>query len=585
MKASEAEVVDRLFNAAWREGFAADRRRGHGVVDGSSWAAVRFPVGSEFIAASDGAVALDWLKTRPPYYVRFPGEDVELVESAAHAVELFDDGGAGFSLLREEVVSSAENLGTLLAAGEERSGPVRASGLGLVAYAHSGADLGGVSPEAWLESWVLKGHPFHPGCKTRTGFGADDLLRYSPELAREVPLRFMAARREFVVEARAAGCRGDWPASWQSSVDAELFGKGLVPGAFAVMPCHPWQFENMLPGKFADELAASILIPLEFSAPVRPLASLRTLVVPGHLDACHLKVPVAIQTTSTQRTVSAASAENGPVFTAWIERARGTLAWADLWELQREDRGLHWWNPAADLSDAAALEQARHLSFLCRRPPSPAPGTWTVPSAVLAEASPTDGRPVVLELADRCPLGSGGFLRAYAGLTLRAVLPLALVEGIALEAHAQNVLVRLRGGMPVAAVLRDLGGLRVLPGWAGPAAAGARLHPATLIKAGGPEELVGKIHHTWLQNHLAPLARALSGGSAEAEAALWAGVREAARAVFDEARIWARPERLAACEPEFFAPTVRVKALTRMRMTGKYFQYDLAEVPNPLHEA
>jgi hypothetical protein len=29
---------------------------------------------------------------------------------------------------------------------------------------------------------------------------------------------------------------------------------------------------------------------------------------------------------------------------------------------------------------------------------------------------------------------------------------------------------------------------------------------------------------------------------------------------------------------------VKVKALTRMRLAGKYFQYDLAELPNPLYE-
>lgn len=581
VKPSEAEVVDRLFNAAWREGFAADRRLGHGA----AWASVRFPGGSEFVASVEGAGALDWLRTRPPYYVRFPGQDVEAVESAAQAVEVFDDGGAGFARLRDEVASSAENLEALLAVGTARAGAVRASGRGLVAYAHSGADLGGVRPEEWLESWVLRGHPFHPGCKTRAGFVAGDVLRYAPESAREVPLRFAAVRRECVVESISSACAGDWPESWTRALHAELFARGVVPGAFALMPCHPWQFENVLPRLFAGEIAARQVIPLDFSAPVRPLASLRTLVVPGRPWACQLKVPVAIQTTSAQRTVSAASAENGPAFSAWIERARGTLPFADLWELQQEDRGLHWWHPAADPLDTKALDKARHLSFLCRRPPSEAPGTWTVPSAVLAETSPADGRPVVIELSERCRLGPGGFLRAYAGLTLRAVLPLALAEGIALEAHAQNVLVRFRGGMPVSAVLRDLGGLRVLPEWAGPAAVGARLHPATLIKAGTPAELAGKIHHTWLQNHLAPLARALAGGSAAAEAALWEGVRDAARTVFGEVRRWARPERLTALEPAFFAPTVRVKALTRMRLSGKYFQYDLAEVPNPLHGA
>lgn len=585
MSPADAEVVDRLFNAAWREGFAVSRRLGRGVSDGASWAAVRLTGGAEFVAGVESAGALDWLRTRPPYYGRVPGEDAEPVVTAAQAVEFFDDGGDGFERLRDEVVSSADNMEFLLERAAERAAPVRRSGQGLVAYAHAGADLGGVRPEEWLESWILRGHPFHPGCKTRSGFSRADLTRYSPELAADVPLRFTAVRREFAVEARAPGYVVDWPTAWGEAAARELHAMGLVPGAFALFPVHPWQFEHELPKVFAPDYDGRCVIPLNFSVAVRPLTSLRTLVVPHRPWACHLKVPVAIQTTSAQRTVSAASAENGPAFTAWIERARSTLAWAGDWELQREDRGLHWWNPASAPTDPAALEKARHLSVLCRRPPSEVPGTWTVPSAVLAEPSLVDGRPVVVELARLCPRGPGGFLRAYAALTLRAVLPLALCEGIALEAHAQNVLVRFRGALPVSAVLRDLGGLRVFEGWAGPAAAGARLHPATLIKAASPAELAGKIHHTWLNNHMAPLVRAVAEGFSLDEAALWAGVRDSARSVFAALRGRVPDVRLSAFEPLFFAPKVRVKALTRMRLTGKYFQYDLTEVANPLHEA
>lgn len=580
---ADAEVVARLFNAAWREGFAETRRVVPGLRDGAAWAVVRLPGGVELAAACTGVGTLDWPRPGPPYHVRRAGGDPEPLVCAAQAAALFDDGGPGAAALREESASSRDNLALIFEGVRERSARVRESGLGLVAYAHSGADLGGARPEEWLESWVLRGHPFHPGCKARAGFSPEDLRRYSPEFAPTVPIRFVAVRREFVVERRVPGTDDRWPLSWTRQAEAELHSRGLVPGGYAVFPCHPWQFERVIPAAFRSLLASRSIVTLGLTVPARPLASLRTMVPSGFPGACHLKLPVAIQATSAQRTVSAASAQNGPAFTERIERARRSLPWTELWELQGEERGAHWWNPAAAPTDAAALETARHLSFLCRRPPRRVAGETLVPAVVLPERSPADGLPVAAELADSCPGGPGGFFSSYAAVTLRSLLPLALAEGIALEAHAQNTLVALRDGRPSGCVFRDLGGLRVLEEWA--SSPDPVLHPATLIRAASPAELAQKLLHTWLNNGLAPLARALSDGCGLAEEGLWASARREVRSVFHELRPRHAAARLAPFEAEFFAPTVRVKALTRMRLSRKYFQYDLAEVGNPLHGA
>lgn len=581
------EVVDRLFNAAWREGYALERRLRPGVSGDGSWATVRLEGGGELVAGVTSIGAMDWVRTKAPYYVRpDAGSAPEPVTSVSQVIDLWDDGSSGFDRFRDEVLQSAENLGMILKSSDARARSFAGRAAGLIELAYDGrAEIEGVPPEAWLEGWILRGHPFHPGCKTRSGFDADDMDRYSPELGREIEARFVAVRRSHLVERRAPGAKDDWPLSWREAISRELGARGFAAGGFGVLPAHPWQFENSLPRVFAREIADGAVILLDFRAPVRPLVSLRTMVPVGEPGACHMKVPLAIQSTSAQRTVSAPSAENGPAFSAWIEAARADLPWAGSWELQAEERGLHFWDPGADARGPAALEKARHLSFLCRRPPAPAPGLRLVPAALLAEPSPVDGKPVVRELLERCGEGVGWFIHDYAELTLRAILPLALREGIALEAHAQNCLVRFRGGAPVSLVIRDLGGLRVLPEWAGEAGRGIALHPGTLIRAETPGDLVAKIHHTWLHNHLVPLVRALSDCAGVPEATLWVSVRAAARSVFEEAAESAPPGRAEALREAFFARSARVKALTRMRLAGKYFQYDFAEVPNPLHEA
>jgi siderophore synthetase component len=586
LSAADREVVDRLFNAAWREGFASEKRLSPSLGGEGPWAHVKLPGGAELVCGAAAVGALDWVRTRAPYYVRTgAGAELEPVSSASQVAQLWDDGTPGAERFVAEVEESARNLGSFLDALPRRAAALGRGGPGLLAQAHGGAaEAEGVPPEAWLEGWILRGHPFHPGCKTRAGFDAEDVRRYSPEFGRVVRARFVAVRRDRVVERRAAGAAEDWPQSWSDGLDAELFRRGLPRRSYVPLPVHPWQAERVLPRVFAHEIAAGLVVLLDFTAEVRPLVSLRTFVPVGEPGACQLKVPVAVQATSAQRTVSAPSAENGPYFSDWVAAARRTLPWAQGWELQAEERGVHWWDPGAAPTDAAALERARHLSFLCRRPSAAVAGAWTVPAALLAEPSPVDGDPVVAELLALHAGGPGAFFHDYAALTLRAVLPLALAEGIALEAHAQNTLVRFRDGAPESVVLRDLGGLRVHPEWAGPAKPAGGLHPGTLIVAKTPAELVNKIHHTWLQNHLAPLARAVAACSGVPEASLWAAARAAARAAFAGLGGRAPRERVEAFAAAFFAPTVKVKALTRMRLAGKYFQYDLAELPNPLYE-
>lgn len=95
MSPAEAEFVDQLFNAAWRGGIAVVRRLGPGVADGRYWAALRRADGSEFVAGVDSAGALDRLRTRPPYYVRFPGQDPEPVLGFDQAAAFFVEGTTG----------------------------------------------------------------------------------------------------------------------------------------------------------------------------------------------------------------------------------------------------------------------------------------------------------------------------------------------------------------------------------------------------------------------------------------------------------------------------------------------------------
>jgi len=145
-----------------------------------------------------------------------------------------------------------------------------------------------------------------------------------------------------------------------------------------------------------------------------------------------------------------------------------------------------------------------------------------------------------------------------------AVVPPLLHNGVAFEAHPQNMLLRLSRSTltPSGFIMRDLGGLRV--------------HPATLSTSTGcefaflpghcvvtstPEDAAKKLYHTLIHNHLQRLARVLrlhSDGSA------WSAVRaHLAREIPRGSWLWA-------AWMDDSVKSVAGKCLVRMKLEGVY---------------
>ncbi len=96
--------------------------------------------------------------------------------------------------------------------------------------------------QAYLDSEqsLTYGHPFHPAPKSRQGFTAEDLRRYSPELRRGFPLHYFAVHRDAVHQ--------------QSMLDQQCTDivtahapQGLAKdGDYLLIPTHPWQARWLL---------------------------------------------------------------------------------------------------------------------------------------------------------------------------------------------------------------------------------------------------------------------------------------------------------------------------------------------------
>ncbi|WP_234315042.1 IucA/IucC family siderophore biosynthesis protein [Streptomyces globisporus] len=390
---------------------------------------------------------------------------------------------------------------------------------------------GGADPLAYVEQGIVDGHPYHPSCRSRPGLSVAEQLAYAPEHRPVVGLDLVA------VPADRCRVAGAWP-------------DRLRDGDRLLLPVHPWQSEHVLPGLGHRPFATGAI-------PARPLMSVRTL---APLDGGpHLKTALSTRMTSAIRDISASGVENSAPLSGLLAHVV-----ADLADTLRITRNL------AGASALVRGEPSGDLAVLLRESPSAAAGLRAgervVPVAALAARPAGDGPPLIRTLlaSAGAPDAGADWLAAFAGLAVPPLVRL-LSRGVAPAAHGQNLLVVLDAhARPRRLVYRDL--------------ADVRLSPARLARHGFDAAPVGgrvidddpAVLRTMLFGHLfgttfGTLVSALAERDRTAGDRLWAVVAAAADRACDD--LPATPENRAD-RAALFAPELRVKALTLMRLRG-----------------
>src|SRR5205807_4021162 len=99
------------------------------------------------------------------------------------------------------------------------------------------------NPFLAAEQSLRLGHPLHPAAKASSGFTMADLERYAPELGASFPLHWLAVDPELVAEERLEVVRSlDPPPALCDAAGARL---GAARAAWPLLPCHPWQAEDL----------------------------------------------------------------------------------------------------------------------------------------------------------------------------------------------------------------------------------------------------------------------------------------------------------------------------------------------------
>lgn len=313
-----------------------------------------------------------------------------------------------------------------------------------------------------LESIILDGHRYHPAFKSRVGFDVADNVAFGPEFATDVRPLWLAVHRSVAeVTSVPSLAAEDFLAmqlgrETQVSFQDALRADGLPPAEYTLLPVHPWQWREHIATAFAEQLRRRQLIVLgEDPHTFRAQQSIRTLAcrdVPGRP---YLKLSLSLVNTSTSRVLAPHTVRNAPPISDWLGRLvdgdsflRDELRLIILREVMGSavtpEPPAEFARPATYGTLACIWRESLH-GFL-------SDGERAVPFTALT-ASEWDGTPFVdAWLREH---GAREWTRRLVDIAVIPLLHLLIRHGVACEAHAQNMVLVHRDGLPERIALKD----------------------------------------------------------------------------------------------------------------------------------
>ena len=313
-----------------------------------------------------------------------------------------------------------------------------------------------------LEAAIMDGHRYHPTYKSRVGFDVADNLAFGPEFAAPLRPLWLAARRSIAAVTLSSALREAPFLAEQLSVAtledfaATIRAAGEDPAEFTLLPVHPWQWREKVARAFAEPLAVRDLLvlgddPHDFLAQ----QSIRTLTCVDAPRRPYLKLALSIVNTSTSRVLAPHTVHNAPLVSDWLARVV-----AGDWFLRDELRTVLLGEVmGSSVSPPAAAGLARadgygSLACIWRESLHPRldPDEQAVPFNGLT-ARERDGTPLVDGWVRA--LGLSAWVSYVVEVSAVPLLHLLCRHGIALEAHAQNMVLLHRDGVPTRVALKD----------------------------------------------------------------------------------------------------------------------------------
>lgn len=317
-----------------------------------------------------------------------------------------------------------------------------------------------------IESAMTGGHPGFLANSGRGGMGETQLRSWAPEMGGAAELIWCAARKSCATLAGAEDVDAQQVVLEEFPGFAEaLESRGLDAEDYTPIPFHPWQWEQKMTTTFASDIAAGLLIPLGTSGELhRPQQSLRTFFNASRPERPYVKTAVAVRNMGFTRGLSATYMDTTPAVNDWLVGLLGSdeeFAGNGVSFLRETVTTAYVGSAYHRSAEAQGIEGSAHVKMTAalwrESPVQQLRGGETLSTAAGILHIDDHGTPLVAEWIKASGVSAAVWLDALLRVYLRPLAHALVAHGVVFMPHTENVILRLRGGLPIGAFHKDLG--------------------------------------------------------------------------------------------------------------------------------
>lgn len=455
-------------------------------------------------------------------------------------------------------------------------------------------EFSGYSAYDEWEGDLMDGHPYHPCYKSRIGFTLNDNQAYGPEFKPDVRLVWVAVHQSEAKISISASLEYSSYIRYELGSDYSVFSDiiktfGKEPEVYVMIPIHPWQWEHVIAIQCAEQMRTGAMIYLgEGSELYRPQQSIRTMANMTDRHKAYVKLPLNITNTSSGRILAQHTIMNASRISDWLGKVvAGDPFLRDELRLivLKEVLGVSYHHQK--LPNLLEQKVYGSLGAIWRESLHGyvEPTEDALPFNALCHTD-SSGRPVIDPWIREHSLEK--WAKKLLQVSVVPLIHLLYAHGVALESHAQNMIIVMEKGMPTRIALKDFhDGIRYslsvphplgYPEIEYPPANHQRLNRNSFIEKDNPEELTDFLLDAFFFINLSELAFFLDKYYGLPEQQWWAMTAEV---------VIAYQERFPELQHRFelfdvFASEIEVEQLTRRRIHDGSGDC-VHRVSNPLH--
>ncbi|MBF0657867.1 short-chain oxidoreductase [Psychrobacter sp. NG25] len=335
-----------------------------------------------------------------------------------------------------------------------------------------------------LEGYLTAGHPYHPCFKSRIGFDLQDNYDYGPEFEQNIGVVWLAVKKELLASNTTTGIDiNEWVKGYVGADEFDALNAKLIEvlaienkqdegtaNNYCLIPAHPWQWQNTLIQALQPLIATQEVIYLGSAGhQYRAQQSIRSLTMLGNADAsnnkAYLKLSMHLINTSSTRILAKHTVMNAAVVTTWLnkliadDKTAQALPIAFLGEtvgvsLDHEVLRTRGYQHPNMYGGLAAIWRENVSQYLSE-------GQTAFPLNGVSYVN-ADGSHLIAPWLDK--YGVETWIAQLIKVTVTPLLHVLFGYGVALECHAQNIVLVHENGYPIKILLKDLhDGVRYSP--------------------------------------------------------------------------------------------------------------------------